>query len=314
MRGKQRRGVQCNERFRITPARAGKTAYREAHRARKEDHPRACGENQLLCSDLPLPGRITPARAGKTLRPAAEHWRRKDHPRACGENLQSRELFRRIGGSPPRVRGKHAAKPVHDSVQGITPARAGKTGSLGSSCLPQKDHPRACGENASSGTWAGKSRGSPPRVRGKHLYSTLPPSTGRITPARAGKTRTSTVARFASKDHPRACGENMASSNRQATIAGSPPRVRGKLRQPGCGVCAERITPARAGKTKQRRPRIRPHEDHPRACGENVAIAMTSGGQPGSPPRVRGKRIRLLCGVALNRITPARAGKTDLEA
>ena len=52
--------------------------------------------------------------------------------------------------------------------------------------------------------------------------------------------------------------------------------------------------------------------DHPRACGENSVSAMRWVFSAGSPPRVRGKPIAARVAECKNRITPARAGKTDI--
>ena len=50
--------------------------------------------------------RITPARAGKRIRPIFSIGDRKDHPRACGEKTGTTDLYTKLEGSPPRVRGK----------------------------------------------------------------------------------------------------------------------------------------------------------------------------------------------------------------
>ena len=50
----------------------------------------------------------------------------------------------------------------------ITPAHAGKTLSLSRQELESLDHPRACGENTDSSLSLIASKGSPPRMRGKH--------------------------------------------------------------------------------------------------------------------------------------------------
>ena len=72
----------------------------------------------------------------------------------------------------------------------ITPACAGKT----LLCIYQNqyesDHPRVCGENAFFRTVAILQRGSPPRVRGKHIDRATKLLGERITPACAGKTCT----------------------------------------------------------------------------------------------------------------------------
>ena len=112
---------------RITPAGAGKTAFRSRFRVNNGDHPRRCGENLCKGSMLWNPtgsppqvrgklvdavnanhgDRITPAGAGKTQRVELCLMKQKDHPRRCGENAKN--MYYEIGkaGSPPQVRGKH---------------------------------------------------------------------------------------------------------------------------------------------------------------------------------------------------------------
>ena len=113
-------------------------------------------------------------------------------------------------------------------------------------------------------------------------------------------------------DHPRACGENLPPAPATVDERGSPPRVRGKLPLLLKLGKPPRITPARAGKTwaKCRPPRWR--RDHPRACGENSAYASRLATFIGSPPRVRGKPSGLILLRPPMRITPARAGKTNV--
>ena len=93
-------------------------------------------------------------------------------------------------------------------------------------------------------------------------------------------------------------------------VFGSPPRVRGK--QPGepDDDDAERITPARAGKTSGFDSPRAARRDHPRACGENLSSVLACWIMLGSPPRVRGKRDEQRHGERGCGITPARAGKT----
>ena len=79
-----------------------------------------------------------------------------------------------------------------------------------------------------------------------------------------------------------------------------------------CSITAQRgITPARAGKTLAAGVRQRNGWDHPRACGENLALPSALCPSGGSPPRVRGKHVLLPAKMQPARITPARAGKTD---
>ena len=71
--------------------------------------------------------------------------------------------------------------------------------------------------------------GSPPRVRGKPAVRAFQTAKGRITPARAGKTKSAYRLRSKLTDHPRACGENYIKRGETPDGGGSPPRVRGKL-------------------------------------------------------------------------------------
>ena len=70
-----------------------------------------------------------------------------DHPRACGENSLVSEIEHGALGSPPRMRGKLAAKDRLKAAERITPAHAGKTRNASNSWKILEDHPRACGEN-----------------------------------------------------------------------------------------------------------------------------------------------------------------------
>ena len=93
---------------RITPADAGKTSARHGIGQNSQDHPRGCGENDILSSafkpSLGSPPRmrgkrdgaaagarnrgITPADAGKTWKSKYEKEHSEDHPRGCGENTK----------------------------------------------------------------------------------------------------------------------------------------------------------------------------------------------------------------------------------
>ena len=132
-------------------------------------------------------------------------------------------------GSPPRVRGK-----LVDSfdwiIQGrITPACAGKTAPESDYDSNREDHPRVCGENSGRFTTMPRTKGSPPRVRGKRKADATPDTKPGITPACAGKTVGLSRALHLAEDHPRVCGENASPPSSQLSYKGSPPRVRGKL-------------------------------------------------------------------------------------
>ena len=93
----------------------------------------------------------------------------EDHPRVCGENSDRINMKEDEGGSPPRVRGKLKKLKITLDGRGITPACAGKTFAVAHFLPRARDHPRVCGENQKEVENEIRSRGSPPRVRGK-LY------------------------------------------------------------------------------------------------------------------------------------------------
>ena len=132
----------------------------------------------------------------------------------------------------------------------------------------------------------------------------------RITPAHAGKTRIPSCRNRSRTDHPRACGENLCRQEGNRQIAGSPPRMRGKLEVLQGSLRRPRITPAHAGKTSNLSTAALMESDHPRACGENLCSLAPPKKRGGSPPRMRGKPEFLRMTTAMTRITPAHAGKT----
>ena len=162
--------------------------------------------------------------------------------------------------------GTHRAHPG-----GITPAHAGKTQPELTDEWVAKDHPRACGENATYSIFQPDIEGSPPRMRGKlNMVMRFGVVTG-ITPAHAGKTFLRPKVASVLRDHPRACGENCADDRLRGILQGSPPRMRGK---PALKVSSFRfggITPAHAGKTEVVAEKEGRGRDHPRACGENTS-------------------------------------------
>ena len=171
-------------------------------------------------------------------------------------------------------------------------------------------HPRVCGENFVVERSAVSLSGSSPRVRGKLLPArSLIPTPGLI-PACAGKTWIPLGMVAGMEAHPRVCGENGTVDVEGAKLAGSSPRVRGKL------VCVRLfrlrpgLIPACAGKTSSGAVSAARTRAHPRVCGENGGVNLQTIETDGSSPRVRGKRQpRRFLPLVLGLI-PACAGKT----
>ena len=87
-------------------------------------------------------------------------------------------------------------------------------------------------------------------MRGKDLE--VVPRTQRpgITPAYAGKRPVSWLMAKPARDHPRVCGEKSLKRCNPASPLGSPPRMRGKVREEVIPMWEFRITPAYAGKSE----------------------------------------------------------------
>ena len=150
-----------------------------------------------------------------------------------------------------------------------------------------------CGEKNYHRVLVNPKLGSPPRVRGKAPDPKEKTINPRITPACAGKSKFLAVFKAGNEDHPRVCGEKVSVEGSKTSPAGSPPRVRGKV---FCSVARSgtfAITPACAGKSKPRFSTRERWEDHPRVCGEKGSVCPCRYSRAGSPPRVRGKGIRL---------------------
>ena len=150
----------------------------------------------------------------------------------CGEKQRLYPNIRLSLGSPPRVRGKVDWCKARTVCAGITPACAGKSFSTFRSYKRLWDHPRVCGEKYFPIKKTDKSKGSPPRVRGKVSWLGLELQKYRITPACAGKS----ISFLTAPSPPR----------------GSPPRVRGKDLEFFRDIKVVRITPACAGKSSRR--------------------------------------------------------------
>ena len=235
---------------RITPACAGKTVLFSSLNSCMRDHPRVCGKNSLTKTiDVPRTGSpprvrekpflgrthiseigITPACAGKTIYWWPSFLDRRDHPRVCGKNTCACELPPACVGSPPRVREKLVFEDGAWSPDRITPACAGKTQNIKSASREVEDHPRVCGKNKSWHWQPYLPAGSPPRVREKQGPKGDQGIPGGITPACAGKTTSDEYRKQKQRDHPRVCGKNFNFITQITQCAGSPPRVREKLR------------------------------------------------------------------------------------
>ena len=80
---------------------------------------------------------------------------------------------------------------------------------LSSNIMVSKDHPRLCGEKASTKAWELWGTGSPPPMRGKGSSTAAYRTAQGITPAYAGKSESFNDILYTLRDHPRLCGEKV---------------------------------------------------------------------------------------------------------
>ena len=132
--------------------------------------------------------------------------------------------------------------------------------------------------------------GSSPRVRGRPQHSPVPHLRMGLIPAGAGQTCNSDSRESTRRAHPRGCGADRSSADSDAMMAGSSPRVRGRLLMRRVFSAHRRLIPAGAGQTSTRT------NTHPPGVG--------------SSPRVRGRRIDRLEGRLDSGLIPAGAGQT----
>ena len=151
--------------------------------------------------------------------------------------------------------------------------------------------------------------GSPPRARGEGGGKSKTPIGQRITPACAGRSVLAGLRPRSLPDHPRVCGEKVYQYAPIGIPAGSPPRVRGEGKNSAQTEKFDRITPACAGRSHNILRQRLPHQDHPRVCGEKSFSSARRLPATGSPPRVRGEGLCVLCRERLRGITPACAGR-----
>ena len=85
--------------------------------------------------------------------------------------------------------------------------------------------------------------------------------------------------------------------------------MRGKGNEIVAYIITDRITPAYAGKRKERTGSITQSMDHPRLCGEKRNCDMNRLLFRGSPPPMRGKAVTHGIITKVYGITPAYAGK-----
>ena len=212
------------------------------------------------------------------------------------------------------MRGEASIRAAYAAESGITPAHAGRSCVCPAFISRSQDHPRACGEKKRYYWLKLQDDGSPPRMRGEESRLLFPKLQTRITPAHAGRSDCAFCFTRSAKDHPRACGEKGRCLVCAVMHQGSPPRMRGEEGFPVCLETPLRITPAHAGRSILDFAEGVLSEDHPRACGEKNDCCQPQFDLQGSPPRMRGEDNFRWCGSSGQGITPAHAGRSELQS
>ena len=273
-----------------------------------------CGEHLDYVTFPKLRVGIIPACAGSTRsRRAARAWRR-DHPRMCGEHSDALGQVGILQGSSPHVRGAHGTKTLGLLFGGIIPACAGSTWHQDARTVVRRDHPRMCGEHVMCLESVWIELGSSPHVRGAPGVDGRLRRCGGIIPACAGSTRRNACGRFASRDHPRMCGEHGEIEVDGCACPGSSPHVRGALAVIRFWRTIVGIIPACAGSTAPADHILPSCRDHPRMCGEHDGVQAILTTDKGSSPHVRGARFLLENLRHFRGIIPACAGSTVARA
>ena len=171
-----------------------------------------------------------------------------------------------------------------------TPAYAGNTNGWNGLRNRKEEHPRVCGEHSLCPSSTCTFIGTPPRMRGTHLFHTLLAIPPRNTPAYAGNTVVILQDGKCIQEHPRVCGEHGICHKMNYPSMGTPPRMRGTRFDFYWPALANRNTPAYAGNTPFKSLLIGVLWEHPRVCGEHLFCHLAIFRVQGTPPRMRGTR------------------------
>ena len=216
---------------------------------------------------------------------------RAAHPRSRGENLGTPSPRHPLYGSSPLTRGKLPGGGYPETLVGLIPAHAGKTGHQPPPPGRHSAHPRSRGENELRELIGFSDQGSSPLTRGKPHLHRGPGHPGRLIPAHAGKTPHSHAAALRPAAHPRSRGENCCASLSNEPPTGSSPLTRGKPPEASSPKSHAGLIPAHAGKTRLPSSTRRVPRAHPRSRGENARSVTRSLPGFGSSPLTRGKLL-----------------------
>ena len=153
---------------RIIPAHAGSTTNADGEAVAIKDHPRTCGEHSFsLLASIATVGSSPHMRGALGASQIASNAVRIIPAHAGSTAIEQAEGYQYVGSSP-HMRGAPDDVDVLGYAAGIIPAHAGSTERPYRSGVPRRDHPRTCGEHATSRRARPLESGSSPHMRGAH--------------------------------------------------------------------------------------------------------------------------------------------------
>ncbi len=224
-----RRCGNCDQRIRLTSARAESTTRTGRSSASSSAHLRSRGEHLAgavaldhLVGSPPLArraraqgrsrlpgGRLTSARAESTALRVPVNRQALAHLRSRGEHAQAPTVTGLPDGSPPLARRAPGRGSCGRCARRLTSARAESTSRARSCGCSSSAHLRSRGEHGSAQAHAGAPDGSPPLARRAPSPRSGHRPRGRLTSARAESTRPAAPRRGPRPAHLRSRGEHL---------------------------------------------------------------------------------------------------------
>ncbi len=213
-------------------------------------------------------------------------------------------------GSSPLARGGPCRASRAGCACRLIPARAGRTPITTDSGRRSTAHPRSRGADVGISPGVSASGGSSPLARGGPLVLAVWLLRSGLIPARAGRTDLLRLRGRGRTAHPRSRGADTPEPTGQTTPMGSSPLARGGLPAARALLRPVGLIPARAGRTASSSAASRSCWAHPRSRGADYMHLLSAPTLNGSSPLARGGRDPRPPGGRLDRLIPARAGRT----
>ena len=210
------------------------------------------------------------------------------HPHACGEILMRYAASFDVSGTSPRLWGDCIAETLSWYILRYIPTPVGRFAPLPCHGPPRPVHPHACGEINDRRDCECGLVGTSPRLWGDFPKRTKTPPPSRYIPTPVGRLLTNVPPHCGFAVHPHACGEILYDYGFGRVGCGTSPRLWGDCLVIRLQHQSHRYIPTPVGRFATRFYHRRPATVHPHACGEIVAMRITSPTVVGTSPRLWG--------------------------